>query len=213
MKRTMIVLLCLLLELTKRVSGQSSGWAAEFAGGAATPMSGIADRLSTGGDLTAGVGYKFNRRFVVTGEFGWANMPIPPDALKTLQAPDGHGRILSLSVEPELRFDLPKHLGGFVHGGVGWLHRTILLTEPTYTTTDYFDPYYGDVPQTMEEDMVLSSTSRDGLGVNFGGGVALPIADTGADVFVDVRYYHASTSPSLTAMLPVTIGVRYSPAK
>src|SRR5579862_2157398 len=117
MKRTACLLAWLLLIFATRVSGQARTWTVDFAGGAATPMSDIASRLSTGGGINAGVGYKISDRFVVSGEFGWAHMPIPPDVLQTLQAPDGHGTILSFNVEPEVRFALPHHLGGFVHGG------------------------------------------------------------------------------------------------
>jgi hypothetical protein len=60
---------------------------------------------------------------------------------------------------------------------------------------------------------VLSSTTRNSWGGNVGGGIALPIAATGAEVFVDVRYYYAPTSPSLTAMVPIMFGIRYTAPK
>ena len=120
---------------------------------------------------------------------------------------------MSLNVEPEIRFALPKHLDGFVQGGAGWLHRAIVLTTPSVQTIDYFDPFYGEVPQNVYSTAVLSSTTRNAFGGNFGGGVALPIADTGAEVYVDVRYYYAPTSPRVTTMIPVIFGVRYTSPK
>ena len=192
---------------------QPGGWALEFSGGSATPTSDISSRLATGWDINTGLGYRFNSYFTLFGEFGFANMPIPPDVLQQLQAPEGHGHVLSLNAEPEVRFGLPKHLGGFVHGGVGWMRRNVALTAPSIQQVDFFDPFYGDVPQEIVTDQVLSSTTRNSWAGNIGGGVALPIASTGAEIFLDVRYYYAPTSPSQTAMVPVTFGIRYTAPK
>lgn len=39
------------------------------------------------------------------------------------------------------------------------------------------------------------------------------VANTGAELFVDVRYYDAATAPRVTVMVPITFGVRYTSAK
>jgi hypothetical protein len=141
-------------------------------------------------------------------------MQVPADVLQQLAAPDGHGRIFSLTVDPEIRFPLTPHLQGFVVGGIGWIRRTVDLTAPTTQFVDYFDPFYGDLgPQAVTTDQVLSSVTRNAFGGNVGGGVSLPLTNTGAALFVDVRYYYAPTSPRVTAMIPVMFGIRWTAPK
>ena len=192
---------------------QPAGWTLEFGAGGAGPTGGISERLNAGWDVDAGVGYRFAPWFTLMGEFGVAGLHVPDTILQEAQAPDGHGRIYSLNVEPEVRFPLTKRFSGFVEGGAGWIRRTVALTEPAVQQFDYYDPFYGDIPSEVATDVVLSSTTRNALGANVGGGVALPLADTGADLFVDVRYYYAPTTPRTTAMIPVTFGIRYTGAK
>jgi hypothetical protein len=116
-----------------------------------------------------------------------------------------------LNVDPQVQFPLTKHLQGFVEGGIGWVRRTTELTAPTVQYIEDYDPFYGDLgPQAVTTDEVLSTTTRNAIGVNVGGGVALPISNTGASLFADVRYYRAPTTPRITAMIPVLFGIRYS---
>ena len=192
---------------------QPAGWTLQFSAGAAAPTSDISSRLSTGWGVDVGAGYQFTRWFDVLGEFGFAGMGVPSSVLQEFQAPDGTGRIFSLNVEPEVRFPLTRRLNGFVHGGVGWIRRTVELTMPSVQPIDYFDPFYGDVSTEIVTNQVLSSTTRNAVGGDLGGGVALPIGIAGADVFVDVRYYYAPTSPRVTAMVPVLFGIRYTLSK
>ncbi len=206
----LIVFAAVLLGVATPLFAQTAGWTLQFSAGAAAPTSDISSRLSTGWGLDVGAGYRFTGWFDVLGEFGFAGMGVPSSVLQELQAPDGHGRIFSLNLEPEVRFPLTRRFSGFVHGGVGWIHRTVELTMPTVQQLDVFDPFYGDVPEQVVTDQVLSSTTRNALGSDFGGGVALPIGATGAEVFVDLRYYYAPTSPRVTAMIPVLFGIRYT---
>jgi hypothetical protein len=167
--------------------------------------------LATGWGLDGAVGYQFAPWFTMLGEFGFARMGVPADILQQLQAPDGHGWIYSLNVDPQVQFPLTKHLRGFVEGGIGWVRRTTELTAPTVQYIEDYDPFYGDLgPQAVTTDEVLSTTTRNAIGVNVGGGVALPISNTGASLFADVRYYRAPTTPRITAMIPVLFGIRYS---
>lgn len=192
---------------------QPAGWTIEFAAGGAGPTGDLSGRLSAGWDVNTGVGYQFAKWFAVMGEFNMSSMGIPPDVLQASQAPDGYGHIFSVNVEPQVRFPLAGRFSGFVEGGGGWMRRTVALTEPTVQTIDYFDPFYGDIPTQIATDQVLSSTTHNAFGGNFGGGVAVPLASTGADLYVDVRYYYAPTTPRGTTMIPVTFGIRYTGAK
>ena len=91
------------------------------------------------------------------------------------------------------------------------MQRTVELTSPTYQYFDSYDPVYGDLgPQLVQTDQVSSSVTRNAFSESVGGGVLFPLARTGASLFTEVRYYHASTIPRATAMLPVMFGIRYT---
>ncbi len=193
---------------------QQTGWTYEFAFGGAAPISDLSGRLSAGWDVNGGVGYRFWPWMALMGEFGVARMGVPQDVLDAAQAPDGAGRIYSVNVEPEVQFPLTSRFSGFVEGGAGWIRRTVELTQPLVQEYDYVDPFYGDVvPSEIITDQTLSSTTRNAFGGNFGGGVSLPMGKTGADLFVDVRYYYGPTAPRATTIIPVTFGIRYTGSK
>jgi hypothetical protein len=199
------------LGVTTPLYGQAAGWTVEFSGGAAAPMSDISARLSTGWDINAGVGYQFNSWFSLLGEGGFARLGVPASVLQEFAAPDGSGRIFSLTVGPEVRFPLTHSLQGFALGGVGWIHRTVEMTAPSVQYYDYYDPFYGDLgPQAVPADQVLASTTRNGFGGDAGGGVSFRLPSINSDLFVSVRYYYAPTVPRVTALLPVTFGIRWS---
>ncbi len=212
MKRMVLTGFVLLCAATPAL-GQSSAWTFELGAGGAAPTSDLSGRLTAGWDVDAGVGYRFTDWFTVMGEFGVAGFGVPQSILDQAQAPDGHGHIYSINVEPQVRFPVTKRFSGFVEGGVGWLRRTVAFTTPGVQQFDYFDPIYGDIPTDISTDIELSSTTRNAIGGNVGGGVALPLADTGAELFVDVRYYYGPTTPRVTAMIPVAFGIRYTPRR
>lgn len=189
---------------------QPPGWTLQFAVGGAAPTSDLSGRLTAGWDFNAGVGYQFAPWFTLLSELDFAAMGIPDTVLAEAQAPEGHGHIFSLNIEPQVRFPITSRVHGFVEGGGGWVRRNVAFTQPG--VEQIVDPFYGDITE-VGTDTVLSSTTRNAFGGNVGGGLAMPLADTGADLFIDVRYYYAPTSPRVTAMVPVMFGVRYTRGK
>lgn len=146
------------------------------------------------------------------GEFGYSVLPVPQRVLDQFQAPNGRGQILTLGIDPEVRFPVSGRLRGFVIGGIGLVHRVMTLTAPSFQYVDYYDPFYGDLgPTPIETQDVISRVSRTAIGENIGAGVALPVQAVGAELFVDVRYFRAPTSPSVTATVPVMFGLRWAP--
>lgn len=190
----------------------AQSWEIEASGGSATPVGDIGSRLSTGWNFDFAAGRQLTDWLSILGDFGFAAMQVPQSVLQEFQAPVGRGRIVTLSLEPEVRFPLSQHVRGFAMGGVGWVHRAVDLTAPTLAYLDYYDPFYGDLgPQPIETEQVLSSVTRNAIGENIGGGVSYPIAAIGAELFAAVRYYRAPTSPRVTAMVPVMFGLRWTP--
>jgi opacity protein-like surface antigen len=209
-----VLLAVVALSTASPLFAQPADWAVEFSGGTATPMNDISSRLSTGWDVNAGLGYQLNSWLSLLGEGGVARMGVPANVLQELNAPNGHGRIFSLTVGPEVHFPLTSLLQGFALGGVGWIRRTVDMTAPSVQYFDYYDPFYGDLgPQAVATDQVLSTTTRNAFGGDIGAGVSFRLPSISSDVFVAVRYYYAPTAPRITALLPVTFGIRWTAKK
>ena len=210
MKWTMAIVGFVAVTAAAPVFAQSN-WTAEISGGAAAPVGDIGSRLNTGWDFDFSGGYQFTDWLSLLGDFGFAGFGVPANILQEFNAPVGHGRIVTLSLDPEVQFPVGHHLRGFVIGGAGWVHRAVELTAPSLQYVDIYDPVYGDLgPQPIASDQVLSSVTRDALGENIGGGVSFPLVSLGADLFAAVRYYRAPTSPSMTTMMPITFGIRWT---
>jgi hypothetical protein len=59
-------------------------------------------------------------------------------------------------------------------------------------------------------NQVIGSVSRNAWGVNGGGGVSVELGQSGAEVFAEVRYHYAHISPTTTAIVPVTFGIKFN---
>lgn len=211
MKLAAALISVVMLATAAPLRAQSAGWTAELSGGGAAPVNDTSSRLTTGWDVDVALGYQLSRWLAVLGEFGFAGLGVPDAVLQASAAPGGRGRIMSMTLGPEIRFPLTAHLQGFAVGGVGWIRRTVELTSPSVQYVDNYDPFYGDLgTDAFTTDVVLSSVTRNALGGDVGGGVSLPIGGTNTALFVDVRYYYAPTSPRVTAMIPVMFGIRWT---
>ena len=200
---------CFVAAIAAPVDAQT--WAIEVAGGSTTPVSDIGSRLSTGWNFNFAAGRQFNDWFALMGEFGYGVMPVPQSVLDQFQAPNGRGDILTIGIDPEVRFPLSGRVRGFVMGGVDLAHRVIDLTAPSIQYADYYDPFYGDLgPTPIEGENVISHVSRTAIGENFGAGVAYPLQAIGAELFAGVRYFRAPTVPSKTVTVPVMFGLRWT---
>jgi hypothetical protein len=206
MKRTLTMgCCCAVIALTIAAPAYAQSWAMEASGGWSTPVSDISSTLSTGWSADFAAGHQFSGWFSLLGELGYSAMPVKQSVLTAFQAPHGQGQILTLGIDPEIRFPVSRTLRGFVTGGVDLLHRNVKLTSPSLETVDTSIGL-----QQISTLNVISSESRTGIGENVGVGVAYPIAAINAELFVHIRYFRASTSPAITAMVPVMFGIRWT---
>jgi hypothetical protein len=119
--------------------------------------------------------------------------------------------MLSLTAGPMWRFPIAAKVDGYVLGGVGWYHRTVEFTQPTVGVIDVIDPWWGYIgPVLVPTNQVLGSVTKDAFGGNAGGGVSFALGESGAAVFAEVRYHYANTKPASTAIVPVSIGIRWT---
>jgi opacity protein-like surface antigen len=186
-------------------------WNVEVATGAAPTAGAVRNRLTTGWDLNLGAGYEFSRMLELEGGFMYNGLGVSDSVLQQLQVPNGNARLWSLSIGPRVNFPIVSRLNGFVAGGIGYYRRTVEFTQPTVAVIDIIDPWWGYLgSEIVPANQVLGSVSDNAFGGNIGGGVAMPIGRSGTQVFAEVRYHRAATSPTSTAVVPVSFGVRFS---
>jgi hypothetical protein len=185
--------------LTFNVGGGFTGIAGEEAG-----------KLDHGGNFQVGAGFNFNQYVGVLGTFTFNQLGLTRSALDTLQQPDGNARVYSFTVDPTFRFPLFGGARGYFLAGGGWMRRTVQFTQPTIAQITVFDPWWGYFgPVLVPANQILGSVSSDAGAVDVGGGIDIPLPRTSAKMYVEARYMHGFTSGSETAVVPLTVGLRW----
>lgn len=183
-----------------------------FGGGAGfTGITGYdAGRLDHGWNLLAGGGLNFNRHFGVTGNFMVNQLGITRSELNALNVPDGNARVYSVTLDPTFRLPLGHGFSAYLLGGGGYLRRTVEFTRPTVAETFVFNPWWGYIgPARVPINQILGTVTSNSGAFDVGGGLSMPLAKTGAHLFVESRYYHGFTSNSNTMLVPLTVGIRW----
>ena len=145
------------------------------------------------------------------GDFNYYSLGVPDRVLQSLQVPTGAAHMFSFTVGPTWRFPIAGRVGGYALGGIGWYRRTVEFLEPTLSEVHIIDPWWGYIgSELVLANQVLGSVTNDAVGVNIGGGLTVPLGNSGTEVFGEVRYHHANTRGASTAVVPVSFGFRWS---
>lgn len=180
-------------------------------GGGFTGITGDQEgRLDHGGNFEAGAGFNFNQYVGILGTFTFNQLGITRSALDAAEQPDGNGRVYTFTVDPVLRFPIFGGVRGYVTGGGGWMRRTVQFTQPTLAQVTIFDPWWGYFgPALVPVNQVLGSFSSDAGAVDVGAGIDIPLPRTSANLYVQVKYMHGFTTQKDTAIVPVSVGLRW----
>ena len=92
-------------------------------------------------------------------------------------------------------------------GGGGYLRRTVEFTRPTLAQTTVIDPLWGYIgPALIPVNQILGSVTNNSGAVDIGGGLNVPLAKSGAKLFIEARYVHGFTGNTNTSIVPVSLG-------
>jgi len=117
----------------------------------------------------------------------------------------GNSHLWSFSVNPVFNFATKGHWGGYVTGGGGFYRDLTSFNSPVL---EYYDTFYGLIPEEGSE--LLDHYSSNQGGFNVGGGATWkPNRDQRGGLFADVRYEWVNTPGSTTQTIPVTFGYRW----
>ena len=179
-------------------------------GGFTEPVIHSDSRFDPGFNLGFGAGYKLTPRISLMGEFGFNHLGVSSRILDSVGAPNGTGRIYSLTLDPVLHLTPRGKLDAYLIGGGGYYRRTVEFTEPGIATITAFDPFFGFFPANVATNVVLGTFTQNKGGLNIGGGISKRIrGESNASFFVETRYHYLFTSPVRTTVLPVTFGFRW----
>jgi Outer membrane protein beta-barrel domain len=186
---------------------ERENWTIDFSGAAAPTVS---DHLKKGWAIDVGAERRVSENVGFRGDFNYYNLGVSRQVLQALQVPSGAAHMFSLTVGPTWRFPLAGDVRGYALGGVGWYRRTVEFLEPTLGAVHIIDPWWGYLgSELVVANQILGSTTSNALGVNIGGGVMVPLGDSGSEVFSELRYHHANTRGTSTALVPISFGIRW----
>ena len=180
-------------------------------GGWTEPMRYSGRRMDRGFNMNFGAGVNFAPQVGVIGELGYNRLGLTSTALAAAGVPSGGMRLLSVTLNPIIRFNPHGRMDAYLVGGGGFYRRTIEFTEPTISTVTVFDPFYGVFyPAAIPANNVLGSFVQNRGGLNAGAGVSVRVrGDSNTKFYAEARYHYAFTSPVRTTVLPVTFGFRW----
>jgi opacity protein-like surface antigen len=181
------------------------------AGAGLTTITGAdAGKLDHGGNLQLDGGYFLNRYLGITGNFMFSDLGITRTELNSLNVPDGSARMYSVTADPTLRVPLGRGFSAYVLAGGGYLRRTVEFTRPTLAQTVIFNPWWGYLgPVLVPANQILGTVTNNSGGFDVGGGLNIPLHNTGAKLFVEARYFKGFTSNTNTTVIPITFGIRW----
>jgi hypothetical protein len=180
-------------------------------GAGVTPLVGdISSRLDNGWHITFGGGVNLTSHFATTLDYGYNGFGVSRKVLNEAQVPDGNAHLQSITVNPKFRLVRIGKVMPYVVGGVGYYRRTVEFTRPALVSVFIFDPFFGDLFNTLvPANQVLGRITEDGVGGSLGAGFALKFGESRVKFFTEARYHYADTGNVPTRMVPVTFGFRW----
>jgi hypothetical protein len=184
------------------------------------PLSPISRQLAGAWGVSSEIGYNFDRKNALIGEFMWNSLYPTNEALQpirvALQSPhvNGHGNLFALT--SEYRFELRgRSLGVYFIGGGGLYYRSASLSKPVPTgTTITCDPAwiwwgFSCTVGVVTNNATIASSSTRAFGANGGVGLTIRVGEAPYRFFAESRYHFAPTKNVTTQLIVVTFGIRY----
>jgi len=184
------------------------------------PVNPSAQVVGTGWGIVGGVGYNFNQRSAVLGEFMWTRVYPSSGALQPLQtalqsrAIEANSDVYALT--GNYRFELRgRLLGAYLIGGGGWYYRnTWLSTKVGSGTGNPCTPVwrwfgYSCTSGVVNPNQPPVASTSNALGANGGMGFTARVGEAPYRFYAEARYHYAPTKNMSTQLIVVTLGIRY----
>jgi Outer membrane protein beta-barrel domain len=174
----------------------------------------------TGWGALGGVGYNFNKRHALIGEFMWNKVYALNEALAPLQATLPSGTLFGstdlFTLSGNYRFELRgRLLGTYLIGGSGWYYRNASLSKAitsgtgTSCTPGWLWWGFTCTSGTVNANQTLTVSSSSTWGANGGAGFTVRVGGAPYRLYTEARYHYAPTKGINTQFVLVTFGIRY----
>jgi len=185
-----------------------------------SPVSSSAQVVGTGWGIVGGVGYNFNKRDAVIGEFMWNRVYPSSGALQPLQtvrqSKDLQGNTDIYALTANYRFELRgRFIGTYLIGGGGWYYRNTWLSTEVHTgpgnvctpTWRWFG--YRCTSGTVDPNQPPVTSTSNAFGANGGVGFTARGGEAPYRFYAEARYHYAPTKNMSTHFIAITLGIRY----
>jgi len=198
----------------------TSKYALELGGGFDAPTD--KNFITWGGQITAGGGINFSKRFALLAEYQFIDDKLPGKLIAETGANGGHAHIWSLTLDPVVSLFPKSSNDVYITGGGGFYRKVTSFTNPELA--EYCSYYYCGI--TTVNAVVGHFSSNQG-GFNIGGGYQHRMGgmyqDSKMKLFVEARYVDVLT-PAVTTqpnglgtttvgqdtkVIPVSVGIRF----
>jgi hypothetical protein len=184
------------------------------------PLNPTSQVAGPGWGALGGVGYNFNKRHAVIGEFMWNKIYAQSAALLPLQASLPSGSLFGgtdlFTITGNYRFELRgPRLGAYLIGGSGWYYRNASLSKPVTAATDtactpgWLWWGFNCTSGTVNTNQTVTTSSSSTWGANGGIGFTVRVGEAPYRIYTEARYHYAPTKGINTQLMVITVGIRY----
>jgi hypothetical protein len=184
------------------------------------PVNSTAQVVGTGWGTVVGIGYNFNQRQAVIGEFLWNRVYASSGRLQPLQAAlqstDLSGNADIFAITGNYRYELRgRLLGTYLIGGGGWylrntnLSKAVTVGPGTICATAWLWWGFTCTSGTVTASQTVASSNSSALGANAGMGLTVRVGEAPYRLYSEARYNYAPTKNINTQFITVAVGIRF----
>lgn len=184
-------------------------------GGFNNPVDVANNYLNSSGTFLLGGGRHLNRSTTLQAEWTHNWLGIDPDVLAraetdSVQYNNAYASSWSVTLNLVRRIHPDGEFVPWVTGGVGYYKKNLLITENAWVYyPPIYDPWWGWIDGGWAPgEVITGQRETSGIGFNVGAGLDLEI-DSGASLFIDVRYHYAILDGVDITLVPILVGVRW----
>ena len=184
-------------------------------GGFNFPVSTLDTYLNSSGTLYIAGGRNLNQKWTVQAEWTHNWLAIDPTIFNkvesdSVQFDNVYASQWSMTLNLVRRFNSDGDIVPWITGGGGYYKRNLQITQNTMVYfPPIYDPWWGWIDGGWAPgEAITGKREASGPGFNVGGGIDMSI-ESGASLFIDIRYHQANMKGVNMTYIPVTVGVRW----
>ena len=185
------------------------------------PLNPTAALVTVGWGGVGGVGYNFNKRHAIIGEFMWNRVYPEANSLQLLRTVLANSNLNAYTdfyvLTGNYRYELRgQFFGVYAIGGGGLYVRYTHLSQSvtvvglgTPCTQTWLWWGFSCTAGLVNASQTLASSTSSALGGNAGGGITFRVSDAPYRIYAEARYHYAPTRQINTQFVTVAFGLRY----